>query len=141
MSNKTKQNKGDRRTKKRKIGDLGENIAVTFLMKQGFDVVDRNYLKKYGELDIVAIKGEIYHFIEVKSVSCESFPDVNHETDSYRPEDNVHGYKLKRLSKTIQAYILEKQVYEREWQFDIAVVYLNTITRTARVKLLEDIIL
>jgi putative endonuclease len=140
MSNKTK-NKADNRTKKRKTGDLGEKVVCTFLMKRGFEIVETNYLKKYGELDIIAKKDDINHFIEVKSVSCETFPNVNHETDGYKPEDNLHAWKLKRLSKTIQAYIQERKIFDKEWQFDIATVYLNTVTRTARVVLLEDIIL
>ncbi len=53
-----KEEKQDLRTKKRKIGDFGEDVAVRFLMKQGYDIMDRNYLKPYGELDIVALKQE-----------------------------------------------------------------------------------
>ncbi len=138
---KTRPKSNKNKTEKRKTGDLGETITCTFLMKQGFSIVEQNYLKKYGEIDIIALKDEIYHFIEVKTVSCESFPDVNHETDGYRPEDNVHAWKLKKLSKTIQAYILDKKIFEYEWQFDVALVYLNTVKRVARVNLLEDIIL
>ena len=36
------------------VGKLGEDVASLFLMKQQFDVIDRNYLKKWGEIDIVA---------------------------------------------------------------------------------------
>ena len=43
-------------SEKQKIGELGENIAVKFLVKQGFFILDRNYTKKWGEIDIVAEK-------------------------------------------------------------------------------------
>ncbi|MBX4181397.1 YraN family protein, partial [Candidatus Parcubacteria bacterium] len=59
----------DNRTEKRKLGDIGENIACDFLKNRGYTIVERNYLRKWGEIDIVARKGEVIHFVEVKSVS------------------------------------------------------------------------
>jgi len=57
-------------SKSRKTGDLGESIACRFLINKGFSIVERNYLKKWGEIDIIAKKDGKAHFIEVKSVSC-----------------------------------------------------------------------
>ena len=54
-------------SEKRKIGDLGENLCVKHLVKHGFKILDRNYQKKWGEIDIVAKKSGIIHFIEVKT--------------------------------------------------------------------------
>jgi Holliday junction resolvase-like predicted endonuclease len=79
-----------------KTGEIGENIAAKFLVKQGFSIKDRNYTKKWGEIDIVAEKDNKIYFIEVKSVSRETLDDVTHETlDQYNPEDNMHPWKLK----------------------------------------------
>lgn len=127
-------------TKKQKIGNLGEDIVETFLMKHGFVILERNYWKKWGEIDIVARKATTTYFVEVKSVSCKTLPDVNHETNDYRPEDNMHPYKLKRLSRTIQSYLLENVIGDN-WQFDICVVYIDDANRVARVKHTENIIL
>ena len=126
-----------------KIGEIGEGIACKFLMKRGFDVIERNYTKKCGEIDIVAKNGKELHFVEVKSVSCDTFSDVSGETgDDYRPEDNMHPWKVKRLSRTIQMYLLEREVPEDTiWKFDVACVYLDVRGKKARVKMLEDIIL
>ncbi len=130
-------------TEKQKIGKIGEDIAVKYLKNKGFDVLDRNYLKKYGEIDIVATKRKIIHFIEVKSVSRETHVDnVSCVTDNYRPEDNIHLQKLKRLARTIQAYLLEKYPKgEPKWLFDVITVSLDIENKKARVKFLEDIIL
>jgi Holliday junction resolvase-like predicted endonuclease len=57
------------RTKKRETGDLGEKIAGRFLRSKGFDIVGWNYLKPWGEIDIITQKGEETHFIEVKTIS------------------------------------------------------------------------
>src|SRR3989344_5286560 len=100
----------DNRTEKRKLGDIGENVACEFLKRRGFEIIERNYLRKWGEIDIVAKKNNTIRFIEVKSVS--------HVTEGYRPEDNMHPWKLKRLSRTMQTYLLEKEL-DCDWQLDL----------------------
>jgi putative endonuclease len=126
-----------------KIGEIGEGIGVKFLVKHGFTVIERNYTKKWGEIDIIAEKTNKIYFIEVKSVSRETLPDVSHETsDGYRAEDNMHPWKLKRMSRTIQTYLLSRNVPEnKEWQVDLLVVYLDMKEKKARVKVVNDIIL
>ena len=126
-----------------KIGEIGENIAVKFLVKHGFSVLDRNYTKKWGEIDIVAEKGNKLYFIEVKSVSRPDLGNVSQETlDQYNPEDNMHPWKLKRMSRTIQTYLLNKKITdEKEWQVDLLVVFLDIKNKKARIKVVEDIIL
>ena len=132
-----------------KIGEIGENIAVKFLMKHGFSILGRNYTKKWGEIDIIAEKSNKLYFIEVKSVSREtlntfipkSFNDSD-ERYEHRPEDNMHPWKLKRLSRTIQTYLLSKNVdEEKEWQVDLLVVYLCQKEKKAKIKVVSDIIL
>jgi putative endonuclease len=142
--------KTDNRTKKRKIGDVGENIACKFLVKRGFEIIEQNYSKKWGEIDIIAKKTNKLHFIEVKSVS--HLP-VSYETDNYNPEDNLHPWKLQRLSRAIQTYLLGykgnrdvscqpgNSTGETDWQFDVMVVYLDLKSMEAKVNYMEDIIL
>jgi len=135
--------KQDKRTEKRKIGDLGEDIACRFLMKRGFEVVERNYLRKWGEIDIIVRKGQKIHFIEVKTVS--HLP-VSYETDVYKPEDNLHPWKLERLGRVIQSCLLDYKFVshvtkEVDWQFDVLTVYLDLKTKEAKVEYLEDIII
>lgn len=134
--NNIKHNKPDNRTDKRKIGDIGENVACLFLEKHGFKIVERNYLRKWGEIDIVARKGGRLHFVEVKSVSSET----------YRPEENMHQAKLHRLYRTIETYLLHRKPnppagkYEVEWQLDLITARIDLDTRQARVELIENIV-
>ena len=137
-------------TEKRKTGNLGEDLACRFLMKRGFDIIERNYLKKCGEIDIIANKCNKIHFIEVKSVSsanlsgkCETIPDVSSETnDNFRPEDNVHPGKLQRLAKTMQIYLLERNVPgETDWQFDVITVYIDKKRLISKIIMLENVII
>ncbi|MHB1316771.1 MAG: YraN family protein [Minisyncoccota bacterium] len=130
------------KTQKQILGAIGEDAVCTYLKRKGFVVTDRNYLKKWGELDVVARKGKKIYFIEVKSVS-RFFEDVSRETnDKYRPEDNMHPWKLKRLARTIQSYLLDKNVSDDvEWQFDVATVFVDQSKRLCSIKMLEDVIL
>ncbi len=131
-------------TEKRKVGNLGEDLACRFIMKHGFTIVERNYLRKCGEIDIIATKDNLIHFIEVKSVSCEINREVSGETSNldYRPEDNVHDWKLERISKTIQVYLLDKNVSgETDWQFDVITVYIDKKKLISKVKILENVVL
>ena len=132
-----------------KIGEIGENIAEKFLVKHGFEILDRNYTKKWGEIDIIAEKANKLYFIEVKSVSREtlniftpkSYND-NDERYEHRPEDNMHPWKLKRLSRTIQTYLLSNKISEeKEWQVDLLVIYICQKEKKAKVKVVSDLIL
>lgn len=128
-------------THKQKIGTIGENIAVKHIVKLNFKIIERNYRKKWGEIDIIAKKDSILHFIEVKSVSYETFSkNVSYETSL--PEDNIHYWKRKRLSRVIQSYLLEKSVsYETEWQIDALAVFINLKSMKAKIRFTENIIL
>jgi putative endonuclease len=129
------------KTQKQIVGALGEDIASKYLVSKGFSIITRNYLRKFGEIDIVAKKGEVLHFVEVKTVSCEKLPDTE-GGDSFRPEDNVHSWKLKRLSRVIQVYLSDNKIGEDvQWQFDVVTVLLDEKTKTARISVLDDLVL
>ena len=125
-----------------KLGKIGEDVACNFLKNKGFLILEQNYTKKWGELDIIAELNGNLHFIEVKSVSKKNINNVTYETGDYKPEDNIHPWKVKRLGRTMQTYLLERRVPEsKNWQFDICSVYLDVINRVAKVVHHENIIL
>ncbi len=126
------------KTEKRRVGDIGEKIVSMYLIRRGFSIIDTNYSKPWGEIDIIAKKDRIIHFIEVKTVRAGLA--VTHETSLYRPEDNVHAAKLKRIARTMQTYLVENQI-EGEWAFDVAAVTLDRSQNKARVRFLENIVL
>ncbi len=129
--------------KHNEIGAKGESIASKYLENKGFLIVNRNYRKKWGELDIVGEKDGKIHFIEVKTVSRRSFGGhFEQEINNYKPEDNMHPWKIKRLSRVIQTYMLEKySKSDPDWQFDLICVFLDMERRVAKVRLMENIIL
>jgi Holliday junction resolvase-like predicted endonuclease len=144
-------------SKTRQKGNLGEDVACLFLMKHGFKIVGRNYLKPWGEIDIIAEKSEKLYFVEVKSVSVEipkvrppygglTFEGVSRETldgaeksvthetfdrshtsEGIRPEENMTGDKLKRLERTIKTYLIEKKI-SRETTFHLDLITVKIDT-------------
>jgi putative endonuclease len=126
-------------SEKRKLGNIGEDVAVNKLKNDGFAILGRNYLKKWGEIDIVArgTDGSV-HFIEVKSVSRGTYAkhkkeSVAHET--FRPEENVTREKLVKLERVIQTWLLEYK-YEGDWQIDVASVTLDMVRRVGKVEMI-----
>lgn len=124
------------------IGKMGEDLGVKWLVSQDYVILERNYLKKWGEIDIVAREtGKKLHFIEVKTVSYETklalSRVVTHET--WRPEENVHKSKQDRLKRAIQTWIAENR-FEGEWQIDILIIFIVPREKYAKIKLIENVI-
>jgi len=134
-----KQNK--KQGKKNEIGAYGEEIAVNYIKKHGLTVIDTNYLKKWGEIDIVARETGKIRFIEVKTVSYETKSAlqaaVTHGT--WRPEENVHYSKIKRLNRAIESWVMEND-YDGEWEIDVIAVRIVTRERYATVKYLPNVV-
>ncbi|MDO8620324.1 MAG: YraN family protein [bacterium] len=152
-----------------KVGALGEELIVMFLMKRSYKILDRNFRRPWGELDIIAERKGKVHFIEVKALSQNivsdetkagvSGRDVSDETsvkdahgaslayirskvrkDRFRAEDHVNAEKIKRLGRIIQTYLNSKDVSdETKWQFDVATVLIDTEAMKAKINLLEDL--
>lgn len=124
------------------IGRFGESIAEGYLMRRGYVIVEKNYRKPWGELDIVAKKGRVLHFVEVKAGSWhkESWPEEGEVL--YRPEDHMHAQKCARMARAIQTYLAEHKIGpEAEWTADLVVVLLNADTKKARVRVYSNILL
>ena len=124
-----------------KIGKLGEDIAVRFLKQKGFEILNRNYLKKQGEIDIVATKAGIYHFVEVKAVSREIINNKPIKGDFVEPEENMHRDKVRRLRNSIEIFLQSEKVSRETFSFDLCVIYVDEKKKVACVRFLEDLAL
>lgn len=121
------------------IGQIGENAAVEYYKRLGYKLLARNYWKPFGEIDIVLkYKGGLV-FVEVKSVSCETFSDGVGE--EFNPLENIHIKKRHRLRKVVAAYLEAHKEYGSNWRFDVAVVQVNTRLRRSRVDSIEDVVI
>lgn len=120
------------------IGKIGEDLTRTFLMKQGFIILDTNYRILQGELDIVAKKDNKLHFVEVKSIKVRDLSETS--TLRVKPEDNLTSSKYSKLLVTIDSYLKNRGVsHETRYQLDLACVYVNLEAREGRVRLMQNI--
>ena len=96
------------------LGKKGEDMVTNFLIKNGHTILKRNYLCRFGEIDIIARKGDILLFVEVKS---------RKENSLVSPKEAVDSHKIARMIKASQDY-LSKTIEEAELQprFDVAEV-------------------
>jgi putative endonuclease len=120
------------------IGEIGENITVSFLMKHGFTILSTNYRSRYGEIDIIAQKDTVLHFIEVKSVKVRG---VNHTKSLHvKPEDNLTAKKWGKFTTTVELYLKHIRIsHETTWYVDLACVYIDTEKKEGRVVLMGNI--
>jgi putative endonuclease len=104
---------------KRSLGDDYEKIAIAYLMAEGYQIIEKNFRCKIGEIDIIAKKDEYIRFIEVK-----------YRSDSRRglPEEAVNYKKQKLISKTASYYMIKnKMSMDTACVFDVVSILDNEI--------------
>jgi len=106
------------------FGKHSEDLVIDYLQSKGYQIIDRNfYAKKYGEIDIVALKGEVLHFVEVKA-SRGSFEAVY----------NVTPIKLRRIISSAQYYLKQKRL-KYSWIIDVITINNGIIRHIENVTL------
>ncbi len=91
-------------------GDRAEEQAAEYLRTRGFRIVDRNVSSRFGEIDIIAMKGEVLHFVEVKSAPTYE-----------QAVANVTPAKLAKILKTAHTY-MKKHHLDLDYSFDALIV-------------------
>lgn len=113
----------------KKLGDLGERIAIDYLKKKGYQILAQNYVPKFAdlnkaEIDIVAKKEGVIAFIEVKTLSGNS---------PFLPQDKVDYAKQKKIIKAAKFYLSEKKLAELPWQIDVVSLKINSDSQKAKI--------
>ncbi len=121
------------------IGNLGEEAAAGYLRKQGFSIIEKNVVRKTGEIDLIAKKKDTLHFVEVKARLCREFPHEDTGDTAFDPSANLHNAKIGRVARTSEWYVAEKG-WEGEWQVDGLLVWLRARDGAAYVSYLPQIL-
>jgi putative endonuclease len=106
-------------------GQTGEDLAVCYLENQGYTIVERNYRKRIGEIDIIARDGEYLVFIEVKTRSNRRFGS---------PFDAVDFRKQQQISRVALAFMTQHRCGEVPVRFDVIGVHLEESPRVELIK-------
>ena len=122
------------------IGDLGETIAVQYLQQRGFTILDTNYWHKWGEIDIIAEKRLMVHFVEVKTVSYETRKKLQEALmgETWRPEEQVHKRKIHQIEKALETWF-EKTGHKGDFQIDVLAVRMVQKEKYATVNQIEHV--
>ena len=101
--------------KHNELGELGEDLAVEELEKNGYEIVERNWRYKKAEIDIIARKHNVLAIVEVKTRSNDYIGN---------PQDFVTPKKIKMLVEAVNEYVNSKDL-EVEVRFDIIAIIIN----------------
>ena len=103
----------------RKIGDIGEQATADFLLRHGYEILRRNYTVRGGEIDIIARKGSMTCFVEVKTRQPSPLEEG---------EQAITPTKKKRIVAAAQRFIDEVKSDCEDCRFDVAVVTVSDNT-------------
>ncbi len=97
------------------LGQEGEALAVNYLQKHGYKIVEVNWRYKKAEIDIISMKDNVLAIVEVKTRTNAVFGT---------PQEAVNTKKIKLLVEAVNAYVLENNL-DVEVRFDIVAVIKN----------------
>lgn len=114
------------------VGQKAEGIVAQYLSGKGYEILDRNWRRKWGELDIVASKEGIVIFVEVKA-------SVNAAV-GFDPYLRANREKMRKVVRTARTWLLSyKYSPEQEWQVDVVSVAFNPQEGSARIQHFKNV--
>ena len=116
---------------KKKIGRFGEERAVEFLKKKGYKIIERNYVMKIGEIDIIAQKKDVITFVEVKTIKANQ---------NFFPQDKVNFFKKRKLRNLCKIYFAKNRFKSLKWQIDIIGIHFIPETKDIKIYHFENAI-
>lgn len=103
----------------RSVGSIGENIAVKYLEKRGYVILQRNFVARHGEIDIIAKDGEYIVFVEVKRRKTDKFG---------MPREAVTPYKQQTIAMCAKFWLTKNKLYGAPARFDVVEVQDKEVT-------------
>jgi putative endonuclease len=95
------------------FGKLGEQLAEDYLLQKGYTILHRNWRHSHYEIDIVALRNDLPHFIEVKTRSSKNFGE---------PEERVNKKKIRSLLQAADEFLFQHPEYKN---FHIDILSIN----------------
>ena len=112
---------------KKELGKKGEELALRFLKGKGYHIIEKNYVCKMGEMDIIAREKDTLVFIEVKTRTSNFFGP---------PQLAVNATKQRQLSKVALNYLKEKNLGDAKARFDVVAILLKE--KLKEIELIKD---
>ena len=115
---------------KQSLGKKGEELAAFYLKSQGYQIIEKNFKKRYGEIDLIALEKDTLVFIEVKTRWSKKFGP---------PEEAVTPRKLKSIIKTAQYYKMLYPELPEAMRIDVVAVDFTVQGREKRIRLIKNV--
>jgi len=109
------------------LGQAGENQAITFLKKNGYHILEKNYRSKLGEIDVIAKDSETIAFIEVKT---------RRSTYYGHPKEAITLDKQKKISMTALEYLKKHKLIHSKARFDV--ITISYISQKPDIQLIKN---
>ena len=123
-------------SQRQKVGQAGEDIACDYLKKKGFQILNRNFRTKWGELDIVALSKKTLVFVEVKTLQ-----KTLDRPSEFLPEDEITPHKANQLRTMSQIYLsANKLPQDTACQIDIIAIELLDNNQISEIRHIENAI-
>jgi putative endonuclease len=103
-------------TYQKQIGKIGEDLAADYLIKQGCQILARNYAVRFGEIDLVALDGNGLIFVEVKTRTTDTFG---------APEDSVTPTKIERMKNAALMWLQANPEAPDDWRMDVIAILMD----------------
>ena len=100
------------------LGVEGENAAAAYLTQRGYTILERNYRAKEGEIDLIALDGEVLVFVEVKMRTATPA-----QSKYGRPLRAVNAAKKERLRNAAKRYIADHSLIGKPARIDVMEIY------------------
>jgi len=118
---------------RKNLGDFGENLAIQFLEKRGYHVLEKKFISNYGEIDIIANHPKtpnIIYCLEVKTRTSTQFGS---------PERAITYNKIKKLHDTACSYFYQNKIEDKIFRLDVISILINPRNKKAKIKHLKAI--
>lgn len=112
------------------LGFLGEELASKYIASKGLKIIERNFTKRYGEIDIVALDGNTLVFVEVKTRLGNKFGT---------PEEAVTPQKLRSLTRSAHYYKLLHPRLPCAMRIDVVGILLSAIESVEKITLYKNV--
>ena len=119
-----------------RIGSFGEDEATIYLQNSHYQIIQRNYQRKWGEIDIIAKDKETKElvFIEVKT------RQLNY-SNSLSPEEALTSKKVRRLKRAFLSYLNQYNLEDKPWRFDFIAIEIDNFSQEPIIRHYKDIFL
>lgn len=122
--------KSKNKTEKRIIGDKGEDEAVQYLIQKDYEIIERNYSCKFGEIDIIAKQKNNLVFVEVKTRKNSFFGE---------PQEFVDWKKLERINMAMDCFISNRKIGdEYNLRIDVIEIVFDAFNNRFIINHIED---